>query len=55
MLEFGGREEIKPTFGVVSAKDAEVGFDFLISVFGLTVGLGVICHGEFDIVLEESG
>ena len=55
MLEFGSREEIKPTFGVVSTKDAKVGFDFLIGAFSLTIGLGVICRGEFDVILEESG
>ena len=55
MLEFGGREEIKPAFGVVRTKDAKVDFNFLIGAFGLTVGLGVICRGEFDVVQEESG
>ena len=55
VLKFGCREEIKPGSRVVGAKDTEICFDFLVGTFGLSVGLRVICGGEFDIVLEESG
>ena len=55
VLEFGGREEIKPGSRVVGTKDAEIRFYFLVGAFGLSIGLRVICGGEFDIILEESG
>ena len=55
MLKFGSGEEVKPGVGVVSTKDAEVHFYFLIGAFRLSVSLGVVGSGEFDIVLEESG
>ena len=55
MLEFGSREEIKPGSRVVGAKDTEIRFNFLVGAFGLSIGLGVVCGGEFDVVLEESG
>ena len=55
MLKFGGRKEIKPGSRVVGAKDAKVCFYLLIGAFHLSVGLRVVGHGKFDIVLEESG
>ena len=55
VLEFGCREEIKPGSRVVGTKDTEICFYFLIGAFGLSISLRVICCGEFDIVLEESG
>ena len=55
MLKFGSGEEVKPGFGVVGAKDAEVRFYFLIGAFHLSVSLGVVGSGEFDVILEESG
>ena len=55
MLEFGGREEVKPVLGVVGVKDSEISFDLLVSVFCLSIGLGVVGSGEFNVVLEESG
>ena len=55
MLEFGCGKEIQPGFGVVGTKDAEICLNFLVGAFCLSVSLGVIGSGEFDVVLEESG
>ena len=55
VLKFGCREEIEPGSRVVGAKDTEISLYFLVGAFGLSVGLGVVCGGEFDVVLEESG
>jgi hypothetical protein len=41
--------------GVVGAKDPKIGLHFLIGSFRLAVGLGVICGGKSDIVMEDSG
>ena len=55
VLEFGSREEVRPALGVVGAEDVEVGFNFLVCLFGLSVSLRVIGGGEPDIIFEESG
>ena len=54
MLEFGGREEVEPTFGIIGAKDTKVRFDFLVGALHLSVSLRVIGSGKFDVILEES-
>ena len=54
VLEFGGREEVKPTFGIIGAKDTKVCFDFLVGALHLSVSLRVIGSGKFDVILEES-
>jgi hypothetical protein len=41
--------------GIVGTKDPEIGFYLLIGSFRLAVGLGVICDGKANIVLEDSG
>ena len=55
MLEFGGGKEVKPVLGVVGTKDTEIGFNLLVGAFCLSIRLGVVGSGKFDIVLEESG
>ena len=40
---------------IIGTEDAEVGFDFLIGTFGLSISLGVVGSGEMDIIFEESG
>ena len=55
MLEFGSGKEIKPGFGVFGAKDVEIHFYLLVGAFCLSVGLGVVGSGKFDVILEESG
>ena len=54
VLEFGSREEIWPTSGVVGTKDMKVGFDFLIGLFSLSICLGVVGSGKSNVVFEES-
>ena len=55
MLEFRSGEEIKPAFGVIGTKDAKICFYFLIGVFCLSVSLGVIGSGQFNVILKEPG
>ena len=55
MLKFGGGEEVKPSFGVVGAKDVEVRLYFLVGAFRLSVRLGVVGSGESDVVSEKPG
>ena len=38
---------------VVCTEDPEIGLNFLISSFGLSIRLGVISSGEADIVFED--
>ena len=45
VMEFGSSEEMDPGLGLVGAKDPQISFEFLISSFGLSVGLGVVCSG----------
>ena len=45
MVKFGSGEELHPRGGVIGAKNAEIGFEFLISSFSLTICLGVVCYG----------
>ena len=40
---------------VVGTEDVEIGFEFLIGSFGLSVGLRVVGGGEFDIIFQEMG
>ena len=54
MLKFGGGEEIKPGLGAVGTEDVEIRFYLLVGAFSLSVCLGVVGSGEFDIVLKES-
>ena len=53
VLEFGSREEVWPTLGIVGTEDSKIGFNFLVGSFCLSVGLWVVGSGESDIVLEE--
>ena len=53
MMKLSGRKEIRPFPQVVGTKDAEVSFNLLIGLLGLSICLGVVCSREFDVVLEE--
>ena len=55
MLKFSGREELGPLMWVVGTEDAEIGFDFLIGSFGLSVGLRMVCGRKSNIIFEDSG
>ena len=54
VLEFGSGQEVQPVSRFVGAENTKVGFDFLVSVFCLSVSLRVVGRGELDVVLEES-
>ena len=45
MVKFGSGEELHPRGGVIGAENVEIGFEFLISSFHLTIRLGVVCCG----------
>ena len=55
MLEFSSGEKVGPGSGIIGAKDVEVGFNFLVGWFSLSITLWVISCGESDIVMEELG
>ena len=54
MLEFGERKELRPLMGIVGAKDTKICFDFLISSFGLSISLRVVCGGKSNIIFKDS-
>ena len=53
MVEFGGGEELHPFSRVIGAKDMEIGLEFLIGLFSLPVGLGMVGSGESYVIIEE--
>ena len=40
---------------VVGTEDVEIGFEFLIGLFSLSVGLRVVGGGEFDVIFQVMG
>ena len=54
MMKLSGGKEIHPFPRVVGAEDMKICFNLLIGAFCLSIHLGVICGGEFDIIVEES-
>ena len=54
MVEFCGGEELCPFSRVIGTEYVEIGFEFLIGLFGLSVGLRVVGGGESYVVVEES-
>ena len=54
MVEFGGGEELHPFSRVIGAEDAEIGLEFLIGSFCLSIGLRVIGSGESYVIIEEA-
>ena len=53
-MKLSGREEVRPFPRVVGTEDTEIGFNFLIGLFSLSISLWVVCGGELDIIVEES-
>ena len=53
VVEFSGGKELYPFGWVVGTEDAEIGFEFLIGSFRLSVSLGMIGSGESYIVSKE--
>ena len=54
VLELSGGEELGPLVWVIYAEDPEVGFNFLIGLFSLSVSLGVIGSGQADVIFKDS-
>ena len=54
VVEFGRGEELYPFSRVIGAEDAEIGLEFLIGLFSLSVSLRVVGGGELYIVVEEA-
>ena len=54
VLEFRERKELGPLMGIVGTKDTKIGFDFLISPFGLSISLRMVCSGKSNIIFEDS-
>ena len=55
MLKFGGCKELGPLMWVVGTEDAEIGFNFLIGSFGLSVGLRMIRGRKSNVIFEDPG
>ena len=53
-MELSGRKEVSPFPRIVGTEVTEISFNLLVGWFGLSICLGVVCGGEFDIVLEET-
>ena len=54
MVELGGGEELHPFSWVIGAEYAEIGFEFLIGSFSLSIGLRMVGSGESYVVVEEA-
>ena len=53
VMKLSGRKEVCPFLQVVGTEDVEISFNLLIGLLGLSICLGVVCSGEFDVILEE--
>jgi hypothetical protein len=51
MDEFSRRQEFGPIMGLIGTKDPQIGLDFLIGSFSLTVGLRMVSGREADIIV----
>ena len=54
MVEFSGGMELHPFSWIIGAEDAEIGLEFLIGSFSLSVSLRVVGHGESYVIIEEA-
>ena len=54
MVKFGGGERLHPFSWIIGAEDTEIGLEFLIGSFGLSIGLRVVGSGESYIIIEEA-
>ena len=54
MMKLSSREEVCPFPRVVGTEDAKIRFNLLIGLFCLSIRLGVISGGKFDVKLEEA-
>ena len=54
MMKLSSWKEVHPFPRVVGTEDMEICFNLLIGSLSLSIHLGVICGGKFDIIVEES-
>ena len=54
MMKLSSGKEVCSFLRVVGTEDVKVSFNFLIGLFRLSICLGVISGGEFDVILEEA-
>ena len=53
VVEFSRGKELYPFGWVVGTEDAEISFEFLIGLFCLSIGLGMIGSGELYVASKE--
>ena len=53
-MKLSGGKEVCPFLWVIGTEDAEISFDLLVGSFSLSICLGVVHGGEFDVVLEKA-
>ena len=54
MMELSSGKEVSPFLWIAGTEDMEISFDLLVGSFGLSICLGVVCGGEFDVILEKT-
>ena len=54
MVKFGGGKELHPFSWVTGAEDVEIGLEFLIGSFSLSVSLRMVGSGESYVIIEEA-
>ena len=54
VVEFGGGKELYPFGRVVGTEDVEIGLEFLIGLFRLSISLRMVGSGESYIVFKEA-
>ena len=54
VVKLSSGEEVHPFPRVVGAEGMKICFNLLIGPFSLSIGLWVICGGEFNIIVKES-
>ena len=54
VVEFGRGKELYLFGRVVGTEDVEIGFEFLIGSFRLSIGLGMIGSGELYVISKEA-
>ena len=54
VVEFCQGKQLHPFSQVVGAKDAEISFEFLIGLLGLSICLRMVGSGEVNMILEET-
>ena len=51
MGKFGESYRVSPRGGVISAEDSKVSFNLLIDSFSFSVGLGMVCSRQGEVIV----